>query len=285
MEVMKTVVLMVVLTLLMVFIGGALGGQQGMIIALVIAIGMNFFSYFFSDKLVLKHFKAIPVTEREAKGLYAITKRLSTKANLPMPKVYIIQDKTPNAFATGRNPSNAAVAVTEGLLELLDEEEIEGVLAHELSHVRHYDILIGSIAATIAGAIAIMAYMMQFGALFGDRNERGEHQALMLVMALLLPIDASIIQMAISRNREFMADEGAARITGHPEWLQRALQKLENYNHRSTMRDATPQSAHMFIINPFAGKKLNFGALFATHPSTKERIARLEQLKYKKGSL
>lgn len=280
MEVIKTVILMVVLTLLMVFIGGAFGGQQGMVIAFVIAVGMNFFSYFFSDKLVLKHFKAIQVTEREARGLYAITKRLSTKANLPMPKVYIIRDKTPNAFATGRNPSNAAVAVTEGLLELLDEEEIEGVLAHELSHVRHYDILIGSVAATIAGAIAIMANMMQFGAMFGGRSERGVHPAVMLVMALLLPIAASVIQMAISRNREYMADEGAARITGHPEWLQRALQKLENYNKQGTIHAATPQSAHMFIINPFAGKKLNFGALFATHPSTQDRIARLEKLKY-----
>lgn len=283
MEVIKTAVLMIALTLLMVFIGGLFGGTQGMVIALVIAIGMNFFSYFYSDKMVLRHFKAIHVTEREASGLYAITKRLVAKANLPMPKVYIIRDKTPNAFATGRNPSNAAIAVTEGLLELLDEEEVEGVLAHELSHVRHYDILIGTVAATIAGAIAIMANMMQFGAMFGGRDERGgTNPIIMLVMALLLPIAASVIQMAISRNREFMADEGAARITGHPEWLQRALQKLENYNQRSTMRAATPQSAHMFIVNPFAGKKLNFGALFATHPSTQDRIARLEQLKYQR---
>jgi heat shock protein HtpX len=223
------------------------------------------------------------VTEREASGLYAITKRLVARANLPMPKVYIIRDKTPNAFATGRNPSNAAIAVTEGLLELLDEEEIEGVLAHELSHVGHYDILIGSIAATIAGAIAIMANMMQFSAMFGGRDERGgSNPIIMLIMALLLPLAASVIQMAISRNREFMADEGAARMTGHPEWLQRALQKLENYNQRSTMQAATPQSAHMFIVNPFAGKKLNFGALFATHPSTKDRIARLERLKYQR---
>ena len=283
MEIVKTVVLMVALTLLMVFIGGAFGGTQGMIIALVIAIGMNFFSYFFSDKMVLKHFKAIPVTEREASGLYAIVKRLCAKANLPMPKVYIIRDNIPNAFATGRNHSNAAIAVTQGILELLDEEEIEGVIAHELSHVRHYDILIGTIAATIAGAIAIMANMMQFGAISGGRNERGgTNPIIMIAMALLLPLAASVIQMAISRNREFMADEGAARMTGHPEWLQRALQKLENYNQRGTIKAATQQSAHMFIVNPFAGKKLDFRALFATHPSTQDRIARLEQLKYQR---
>jgi heat shock protein HtpX len=280
MEVVKTVILMVALTLLMVFIGNIFGGTQGMVIALIIAIGMNFFSYFFSDKMVLRHYRAIPVTKNEASGLYAITERLCKKANLPMPKIYIIRDKTPNAFATGRNPSNAAVAVTEGLLELLDEDEVEGVLAHELSHVRHYDILIGTIAATIAGAIAIMANMMQFGAMFGSRNERGTNPIIMLVMALLLPIAASIIQMAISRNREYMADEGAARITGHPEWLQRALMKLDSYSKRSTMQAATPETAHMFIVNPFAGKKVDFASLFSTHPSTQDRIARLEKLKY-----
>jgi heat shock protein HtpX len=270
---------MVALTLLLVFIGGAFGGQQGMVIALVIATAMNFFSYFYSDKLVLRHFKAIEVSEREASGLHAIVRRLCEKSQTPLPKVYIIKDGTPNAFATGRNPNNAAVAVTEGLLTLLDEEEIEAVLAHELSHVRHYDILIGTVAATVAGAIAILANMMQFSAMFGRGGNRGMHPALMLLMAILLPIAASVIQMAISRNREFLADAGAANLTGHPEWLQRALRKLEEHNKRGTVREATPQSAHMFIINPLAGKKVNFGALFSTHPSTEDRIAALERLK------
>ncbi|MBE0495615.1 MAG: zinc metalloprotease HtpX [Campylobacterales bacterium] len=279
MEIVKTIVLMMGLTLLLVVIGGVFGGQQGMVIALIFATAMNFFSYFYSDTLVLRHFKALKVNERQASGLFRIVRRLCERSNTPMPKVYIIKDGTPNAFATGRNPNNAAVAVTEGLLNLLDENEIEAVLAHELSHVRHYDILIGTVAATVAGAIAILANMMQFSAMFGRSENRNVHPALMILMAILLPIAASVIQMAISRNREYLADAGAARLTGHPEWLQSALAKLENHNRRSTLKEATPQSAHMFIINPFAGKKIDFGSLFATHPSTQERIARLEQLK------
>lgn len=282
MEIVKTAILMIGLTLLLVVIGGLFGGQQGMLLALIFATVMNFFSYFYSDKLVLRHFKAVEVTEHQASGLFRIVRRLCERSNTPMPKVYIIKDATPNAFATGRNPSNAAVAVTEGLLNLLDENEIEAVLAHELSHVRHYDILIGTIAATVAGAIAILANMMQFSAMFGRSGNRNVHPALMFLMAILLPIAASVIQMAISRNREYLADAGAARLTGHPEWLQSALSKLENYNRRTTLKEATPQSAHMFIINPFAGKKIDFGALFATHPSTQERIARLEQLKHQR---
>lgn len=279
MEIVKTIVLMIGLTLLLVVIGGVFGGQQGMVIALIFATAMNFFSYFYSDTLVLRHFKALEVNERQASGLFRIVRRLCERSNTPMPKVYIIKDGTPNAFATGRNPNNAAVAITEGLLTLLDENEIEAVLAHELSHVRHYDILIGTVAATVAGAIAILANMMQFSAMFGRSENRNVHPALMILMAILLPIAASVIQMAISRNREYLADAGAARLTGHPEWLQSALTKLENHNRRSTLKEATPQSAHMFIINPFAGKKIDFGSLFATHPSTQERIARLEQLK------
>lgn len=282
MEILKTVFLMVGLTLLLVVIGGVFGGQQGMIIALIFATIMNFFSYFYSDKLVLRHFKAVEVTPAQASGLFRIVRRLCERSHTPMPKVYIIKDATPNAFATGRNPHNAAVAVTEGLLNLLDENEIEAVLAHELSHVRHYDILIGTIAATVAGAIAILANMMQFSAMFGRGGNRNVHPALLILMAILLPIAASVIQMAISRNREYLADEGAARMTGHPEWLQSALSKLENYNRRGTLQEATPQSAHMFIINPFAGKKIDFGSLFATHPSTQDRIARLERLKHQR---
>lgn len=279
MEVIKTVVLLTIMTLLFVWVGGVVGGTQGMLIALVMAGVMNFVSYFYSDTLVLKHYRAVEVTQREAKGLYGIVERLAQKANLPMPKVYIIPEHVPNAFATGRNPQNAAVAVTEGLLELLDEEEVEAVLAHELSHVRHYDILVGTIAATIAGAIGVLANMMQFGAMVGsDRNR--VNPIIMIVLAIILPLAAAVIQMAISRNREYMADEGAARLTRHPEWLQSALAKLSNYNRQGSMQSATQESAHMFIINPFSGKNISFASLFSTHPSTEDRIARLEELKF-----
>ena len=279
MEVIKTVVLLTIMTLLFVWVGGVVGGTQGMLIALVMAGVMNFVSYFYSDTLVLKHYRAVEVTQREARGLYGIVERLAQKANLPMPKVYIIPERVPNAFATGRNPQNAAVAVTEGLLELLDEDEVEAVLAHELSHVRHYDILVGTIAATIAGAIGVLANMMQFGAMVGSDKNR-VNPIVMIVLAIILPLAAAVIQMAISRNREYMADEGAARLTRHPEWLQSALAKLSNYNREGSMQSATQESAHMFIINPFSGKNISFASLFSTHPSTEDRIARLEELKF-----
>ena len=279
MEVIKTVVLLTIMTLLFVWVGGVVGGTQGMLIALVMAGVMNFVSYFYSDTLVLKHYRAVEVTQREARGLYGIVERLAQKANLPMPKVYIIPERVPNAFATGRNPQNAAVAVTEGLLELLDEDEVEAVLAHELSHVRHYDILVGTIAATIAGAIGVLANMMQFGAMVGSDKNR-VNPIVMIVLAIILPLAAAVIQMAISRNREYMADEGAARLTRHPEWLQSALAKLSNYNRQGSMQSVTQESAHMFIINPFSGKNISFASLFSTHPSTEDRIARLEELKF-----
>ena len=280
MEVIKTVVLLTLMTLLFVFVGGMVGGTQGMLIALVMAGVMNFISYFYSDSIVLRHYQAVEVGPREAQGLYGIVERLSQKANLPMPKVYIIPEQTPNAFATGRNPSNAAVAVTEGLLQLLDEEEVEAVIAHELSHVRHYDILVGTIAATIAGAIGMIANMMQFGAMFGGNERNRVNPIVMILLAIILPLAAAVIQMAISRNREYMADEGAARLTRHPEWLQSALAKLSSYNARSTIQEATQESAHMFIVNPFSGKDISFTSLFSTHPSTEDRIARLEELKF-----
>jgi heat shock protein HtpX len=278
MEVVKTVFLLTALTLLFVWIGGMIGGQMGMLIAFVIAVGMNFFSYFNSDKLVLKHYNAVEVNENQAKGLYEMVRRLSDKAGTPMPKVYIIPDHVPNAFATGRNHSNAAVAVTEGLLEILNENEVEGVLAHEMSHVKHYDILVGTIAATIAGAIAMLA---NFGMMFGGgSSENRPNPIIMIALMFLAPMAASIVQMAVSRNREFMADEGAARLTGHPEWLQSALAKLDNYSRgHQVMHEATPATAHMFIINPFSGKDISFKALFSTHPKTEDRIARLEKLK------
>lgn len=279
MEIAKTVVLLSFLTLLFVWVGGVVGGTQGMLIALLMAGVMNFVSYFYSDTLVLKHYHAVEVSPSEARGLYGIVEKLTQKANLPMPKVYIIPEPVPNAFATGRNPQNAAIAVTQGLLELLDEKEVEAVLAHELSHVRHYDILVGTIAATIAGAIGVIANMMQFGAMVGNDRNR-VNPILMIVLAIILPLAAAIIQMAISRNREYMADEGAARLTGHPQWLQSALAKLSNYNRQGSMQDATQESAHMFIVNPFFGKKISFASLFSTHPSTEDRIARLEELKF-----
>ncbi len=278
MEVIKTVFLLTLLTVGFVWVGGLLGGQMGMVMAFVMALGMNFWSYFNSDKMVLKNYDAVEVNEQQAKGLYDMVRRLSQKAGTPMPKVYIIPDHVPNAFATGRNHSNAAVAVTEGLLEILDENEVEGVLAHEMSHVKHYDILIGTIAATIAGAIAMLAnFGMMFGG--GDRDER-PNPIVMMALIFLAPMAASIVQMAVSRNREFMADEGAARLTGHPEWLQSALIKLENFSRgHQVIHNATPETAHMFIINPFTGKDMSFKSLFSTHPKTEDRIARLEQLK------
>lgn len=279
MEQIKTFILMTFLALIFMFFGGLIGGEQGVIIAFIVALGMNFFSYFFSDKLVLKHYHAVKVDENSAGGLYAIVRRLANAANVPMPSVYIIPEQIPNAFATGRNPNNAAIAVTEGLLNLLSENEIEGVLAHEMSHVRHYDILIGSVAAVFAGAIAILANFAKFGAVFGGNENNRQNGILMLVAAIIMPIAAAIIQMAISRSREYKADAGAANLTKHPEWLISALSKLENYAQNHTMQNATPQSAHMFIINPFSGVKSSFSQLFRTHPSTKDRIARLNEIK------
>ena len=280
MEVVKTVVLLTLMSVLFVWVGGMMGGTQGMMIALALAGVMNFVSYFYSDQLVLRHYNAVPVTHQEARGLYTIVERLSTKANLPLPQIYIIPDEIPNAFATGRNPSHAAVAVTEGLLQLLDDNEVEAVLAHEMSHVRHYDILVGTIAATIAGAIGVIANMMQFGALFGGSRENRPNPIVMIALAIILPLAAAVIQMAISRNREYLADEGSARLTAHPEWLQSALAKLSSYNAQGMVHEATPESAHMFIINPFSGKDISFASLFSTHPSTEDRIARLEELKF-----
>ncbi|MDD5159979.1 MAG: zinc metalloprotease HtpX [Sulfuricurvum sp.] len=278
MEQIKTFLLLGSLSVLLVLIGGYFGGTGGMLIALLIAGGMNFYAYYFSDTMILKHYNAQEVDPREAPMLYRVVERLVERANLPMPKIYIIHDHIPNAFATGRNPEHAAVAITTGLLELLTEEEIEGVMAHELSHVDHRDILIATIAATIAGAVAFVANILQFGAMFG-RNNRHSNPIIMIAMAILLPIAASVIQMTISRSREFMADEGAARLSGHPEWLQSALIKLSNYNARGEVQGSTPENAHMFIISPFDGKNFSFSNLFRTHPTTEQRLERLEALK------
>ncbi len=281
MEIFKTAFLMVALMLIFIAVGGYIGSEHGMMIAFLMAAGMNIFSYFFSDKLVLKRYNAIPVDESNAHGLYEIVSRLTQKANLPIPKIYIIPEEVPNAFATGRNPSHAAVAVTEGLLKILNENEIEGVLAHELSHVRHYDILTGSIAAILAGAIAMLANFAKIGGIAGQSggSRRGGGNAIvMLALAILMPIAATIIQMAISREREYKADKGAAYLTGHPEWLASALRKLESYSNSYIMQNASEQSAHMFIVNPFGSLTNKLGVLFRTHPSTSDRIAELERL-------
>jgi heat shock protein HtpX len=276
MEQFKTYVLMIGLTLLFIWFGGLIAGQTGMLIAFLAAVGMNFYAYFFSHEQVLKHYHAIPVDRHSAAGLYQIVERLTRKANLPMPQLYIIPEQMPNAFATGRDQEHAVVAVTEGLLELLDEEEVEAVIAHELSHIKHYDMLVGTVAATLAGAIAMLA---NFGMFFGGNSEERPNPIVMIVLMMVMPLAATIIQMTVSRNREYMADEGAAKMTGHPEWLQSALTKLDHYARGMVMPDAEPQTAHMFIINPFTGKDFSMKNLFSTHPSTEQRVARLESLK------
>lgn len=267
----KTFILMTLLVLIFMFFGNLMGGEEGMKMALIIALGVNFFSYFFSDKLVLKHYRATEVNQNQFPALYQIVERLAHKAKLPTPKVYVIPDEVPNAFATGRNPKHAAVAATQGLLKILSPEELEGVLAHEMSHVRHYDILTGTIAASFAGAIA---YLANFARVNNNNNNRRNSGVL---AAILMPIAASIIQMSISREREYKADEGAAYLTGHPEWLATSLSKLDDYAKNYTMRNATNQTSHMFIINPFSGIK-GLSQLFSTHPATSDRIARLNEI-------
>ncbi len=274
-EKFKTYLLMTTLVLAFIFIGKLIAGNIGMVIAFIAAVGMNFYAYYYSDQMILQHYDAIEVTPSEAPELYEIVENLAKKANLPMPKVYIIPDYVPNAFATGRDYEHAAVAVTEGILELLTPEEIEAVLAHELSHIKHYDMLIGTIAATIAGAISLIS---QFGYFFGgDRENR--NPIVEIILMIVAPLAATIIQMAISRSREFEADKGAALMTGHPEWLQSALSKLDNFARKGTIiHNADPASAHLFIINPL--KALGgLQNLFSTHPSTQERIEFLEALK------
>ena len=274
----KTLVLMIGLMLIFMFVGQLLGGEQGMRTAFWMAAAINLYSYFFSDKLVLKHYKAKQVKETDNSVVYPIVQRLAHEAQLPMPKVYIIPDKVPNAFATGRNPSHAAVAVNQGLLDTLSEEEIEGVLAHEMSHVKHRDILISSIAAVFAGAISMLANFFRVQGNTQNANRRTNSLA-MIIGVVLMPIAAGIVQMSISRTREYAADEGAARLTKHPEWLMAALAKLDDYAKHYQMERATSQTAHMFIINPFSGVNKTVASLFSTHPSTADRIARLEKLK------
>jgi heat shock protein HtpX len=278
-NVFKTGLLLAVLTAMLVLLGGAFGGQQGMIVAFVIALAMNFFSYWFSDKIVLKMYGAQPITEAQAPRLYAIVRRLATRAQIPMPPVYLIPTDTPNAFATGRNPEHAAVAVTEGIMRILDEDELEGVLAHELSHVKNRDVLISTIAATLAGAITYLAHMLQWGAMFGGRSgdddDGGSNPIAALALAIVAPLAAMLVQMAVSRAREFEADATGARLAGRSRGLAGALQKLEVASQALPMQ-ANPATAHLFIVNPLSGQSLM--RLFSTHPPVEERVARLRMM-------
>lgn len=281
MNTLKTGLLLGALTGLLMLIGGWFGGQNGVVIAFLFAMAMNFGSYWFSDKIVLRMYHAQPVSESEAPELYRMVKDLALRASMPMPRVYIIPEETPNAFATGRNEQHAVVAVTEGLLRILSRDELEGVLSHEMTHIRNRDILIGSIAATLAGAIVMLANMAQWAAMFGggghDDDEGGGGNILgLIVMAMLAPIAATLIQMAISRSREFLADEGGARISGKPYSLAGALEKLSQAS-RALPMQANPSTAHMFIVNPLTGRSLM--NLFSTHPPIEERIARLRSMR------
>ncbi len=280
MHTLRVAFLMALLTVLLVLLGGFFGGQSGATMALIFAGVMNFFSYWFSDKMVLAMYRAKEVTEAEAPELHSMVRRLAQQAGLPMPRVYIVPTDMPNAFATGRNPEHSAVAVTEGILRILNRDELEGVIAHELGHIRNRDILISSIAATIAGAISYLAWMGQWSMMFGGFSNDDDDNPLGWIGALLaiivMPIAATMVQMAISRSREFTADATAARITRNPLGLANALRQLERAAEMAPAQ-VNPATSHMFIVNPLRGGQ-SFASLFSTHPPTEERIARLEAM-------
>jgi len=276
MNALKTVFFLGLLSALIVAIGAGVAGERGMIMALAIAAVMNFFSYWFSDRLVLAMYRAQPVTREQAPDLYAILERLTARTGLPMPRVYILPEEAPNAFATGRNPQHAAVAVTQGILRLLTPEELEGVLAHELSHVKNRDILISSVAATLAAAIMVIANMARWSAIFGmgGRDDReGPNPIVLLATAILAPFAAMLIQLAVSRSREYQADASGAEMTHNPYGLANALQKLEEYSKRIPMTAGAPTTSHLFIVKPLTAQSL--AGLFSTHPPIAERIRRL----------
>jgi heat shock protein HtpX len=274
----KTVLLLAGLTAFLIFMGKVIGGRQGMYLAFLLALAMNFFSYWFSDKIVLRMYGAQEVSPAEAPQLHQMVEELAREAGIPKPRVYIIPDDSPNAFATGRNPEHAAVAATEGIMRLLTPTELKGVLGHELGHVRNRDILISTIAATLAGAIMILADIARFGAIFGLGRDDDEGPGLLgiIIMSIIAPLAAMLIQMAISRSREYLADETGAHLAHNPESLARALEKLAMGSQRVPM-DASPATAHMFIVNPLTGSSLM--NLFSTHPPIEERIARLRAMR------
>jgi heat shock protein HtpX len=279
MNTLKTAFLLTLMTLLFIFIGRMLGGNQGMVVAFIFAAIMNLGTYWFSDKIVLGMYRAQRVDEAGNPRLHDIVRRAATNAHLPMPKVYVIPTQTPNAFATGRNPKHAAVAVTQGILKILDEDELEGVISHEMGHIRNRDILTGSIVATLAGAISMLAFMARFAAIFGGyggRDSEGRGGGLgLLIMAIVAPLAALLIQMAISRSREYAADSTAAKNSHKPLALANALRKLELASRRMPLQ-AKPSTAHLFIVNPLSGKGM--ASLFSTHPPIEERVARLQKM-------
>ncbi|MBW2451401.1 MAG: zinc metalloprotease HtpX [Deltaproteobacteria bacterium] len=275
MNTLRTVILLTLLTLGLVFLGGLIGGQNGAMIALILAGIMNIGSYWFSDKIVIKMYRGQEVT---CGPLFEVVAEICQRNRLPMPKVYMLPQSTPNAFATGRNPDHAVVAATEGILHILNREELTGVMAHEMSHVMHRDILIGSIAATIAGAIAYLAHMAQWAAIFGGfgRDNEDSNPVALIALAIIAPVAAMLVQMAISRSREFEADRGGAKLCGSPHYLASALRKLETANQNKPMHKVNEATAHMFIVNPLRGQGV--AALFSTHPPMAERIKRLENM-------
>ncbi len=280
----KTFFLMVVLTIIFVALGSLIGGQTGAYIAFMIALIMNFVSYWFSDKIVLTMYNAKPVSENEAPQLYSIVYNLSQKASIPMPRVYIIEEESPNAFATGRGPANGVVAVTTGIMRILNREELEGVIAHEISHIKHRDILIQTVAATLAGAITMIANWARFAAIFGgsssDDEDGGGNIFTVIIFSVIAAFAAMLIQLAISRSREYLADEGGARLSGNPLFLSNALKKLHAGITQNPMNDANPSTAPLFIMNPFSKKGVL--ALFSTHPPMEERVRRLEEMAYRR---
>jgi heat shock protein HtpX len=281
MKTFKTAFLLTALTLLLLFIGQAFGGRNGMTLALGFAVVMNGVAYFFSDKIALMSSGARPISREESPRLYAVMERLAAKANLPVPRLYLIPQAAPNAFATGRNPQHASVAVTQGLMDLMDDEELEGVIAHELSHVRNYDILTSSIAATLAGAITWIAHIARWGMMFGgmgggSRRDREGGGIAALLMLLLAPLAALLLQLGISRQREFQADASGARMVGYSQGLVRALEKLGAYNKQIPM-DISPSTSALCIVAPLTSREL-FSSLFSTHPPLAERIARLQSM-------
>ena len=280
---LKTVFLLTLLTMILVAVGGAVGGTNGMLVMLAFSVIMNFVSYWYSDTMVLKAYRAQEVDINTAPELIKIVAGLARKAQLPMPKVYIIDEPVPNAFATGRNPEHASVAVTSGIMQLLTRDEMEGVLAHELSHVKNRDILISTIVATIAGMIATIGHIVQWGAIFGGFGRSNDEESNggivgLLVTVIIAPIAATLIQFGISRSREYMADESGGRMSGNPLALASAVAKIDNYAHRRVMPEATQATAHMFIINPLSASRRTLASLFSTHPSTESRIEKLRDL-------